>query len=429
MDKNVGPFEIRSGKPARGRVVAPPSKSHAIRALVCAALAEGTSTLHGLTRCDADDVQRTIVALRTLGFAIDGDRVTGAGGRIPNPHVTLDLGGSGTAFRFLTAVAALGPGPTTLTGDESLRRRPMDAIVDPLRALGVTIDGDRRNGSTFPPLVVSGGPPRNRAWPTVDPSQTSQALSALMLIAPGLPDPMAPRACFHSLRTFAGEGVVSKPYLEMTDRVATAFGVWTTKPHVAVRYLARELTIEGDWSGAAYPLAAAAVSGGDVVVGGLAWETAQADRRVVGVLADAGADVRPEADGVRARSGERRALDVDLGDAPDLAPLVGALGCVATGTTRVRGAAHLRVKESDRIAAVVSAAQALGCPARERPDGFEIDGPARHGGRIVTHHDHRIAMAFAVAGLAIPGVVIDDPACVAKSYPGFWDDLARLTGG
>src|SRR5262245_48702108 len=194
MDKFAEPFEVPSGRPARGRVVAPPSKSHAIRALVCAALAEGTSTLHGLARCDADDVQRTIAALRRLGFAIDGERVTGAGGRIPNPNVTLDLGGSGTAFRFLTAVAALGPGPTTLTGDASLRRRPMDAIVEPLRAFGVTVDGRREDGATFPPVVVSGGPPSCHAEPRVDASGTSQALSALMLIAPGLPNPMWPGA-------------------------------------------------------------------------------------------------------------------------------------------------------------------------------------------------------------------------------------------
>lgn len=429
MDRSVGPFEVPSGRPARGRVAAPASKSHAIRALVCAALAEGTSTLRGLTRCAADDVQRTIAALRRLGFEIEGDRVTGAGGRIPNPRATLDLGGSGTALRFLAAVAALGPGPTTLTGDESLRRRPMDAIVLPLRALGVEVTADERDGATFPPLVVSGGPPRNRIWPAVEANETSQALSALMLVAPGLPDPMAPRAAFHALRDARGAHAVSKPYLEMTDRVAAGFAEWTTTPRVSVRYRAREIDVEGDWSGAAYPLAAAAVSGGDVLVLGLAEESAQADRLVAGLLSEFGAEVLPQKGGVRVRGGARRPVDADLRDAPDLAPLVAALGCVASGTTRVRGAAHLRVKESDRIAAAVAAAQALGCPARERPDGFEIDGPARHGGRVVTHRDHRIAMAFAVAGLAVPGVVIDDPACVAKSYPGFWDDLARLTGG
>jgi 3-phosphoshikimate 1-carboxyvinyltransferase len=427
MDNRSEPFEVPSGRVARGRVTAPPSKSIAIRSLVCAALAEGTSTLHGLTRCDADDVQRTIVALKTLGFAIDGDRVTGAGGKIPNPEVTLDLGGSGTAFRFLTAVAALGPGPTTLTGDESLRRRPMGSIVRPLRQLGVAVRATGRR--SFAPLLVSGGPPSKRVALKVRTDATSQALSALMLIAPGLPDPMAPRASFEILRRLEGARAVSMPYLMLTARIVTAFGVWTAKPRVAFRYRARDLAMEGDWSGAAFLLGAAGVSRGDVVVDELRWESVQADYRMAALLRDFGADVSPESDGVRVVGNDRRPLDVDLRDAPDLAPLVGALGCVATGTTRVRGAAHLRIKESDRIATVVAAARVLGCEARELPDGFEIDGPAKHGGLIVTQHDHRIAMAFAVAGLTIPGVVIDDPACVAKSYPGFWDDLARLTSG
>src|SRR5262245_44356059 len=215
MDKFAGPFEVPSGRPARGRVAAPPSKSHAIRALVCAALAEGTSTLHGLARCDADDVQRTIAALRTLGFTIEGERVTGAGGRIPNPNVTLDLGGSGTAFRFLTAVAALGPGPTTLTGDASLRRRPMRSIVEPLRALGVRVEC--RPGE-LAPLVVTGGPP-TRDEVTVDGSGTSQSASALMLIGPALP---------RGLRVQTPGEVVSESYVRVTSETMVQFGAWMT---------------------------------------------------------------------------------------------------------------------------------------------------------------------------------------------------------
>jgi 3-phosphoshikimate 1-carboxyvinyltransferase len=187
--------------------------------------------------------------------------------------------------------------------------------------------------------------------------------------------------------------------------------------------------IVGDWSSAAFVSATAAICGGDIELTGLEFDSPQADRRLVDVLRDYGATVDRTTTGVRVRGNDRRPLDVDLRDAPDLAPLVGALGCVATGTTRVRGAAHLRLKESDRIATVVAAARALGCEAHELPDGFEIVGPAKHGGLVDTHHDHRIAMAFAVAGLAIPGVVIDDPACVAKSYPGFWDALLGLLGG
>lgn len=411
--KKTQPFEVPAGRPARGRVTAPPSKSHAIRALVCAALADGTSTLHGLSRCDADDVVKTVEALRKLGFTIDGDRVTGAGGRIPNPEVTLDLGGSGTAFRFLTAVAALGPGPTTLTGDESLRRRPMKSIIDPLRAMGVEVTSGKGD---LPPLVVRWGPPRGGDI-EVDASKTSQALSALMLIGLAVPG---------GLRVHAMRGVVSAPYRRMTGGVLMQFVSIEKAQRHLFPYVPAKMRIETDWSSAAYPLAASAVSRGDVLVGDLRWESEQADQKVVDVLRDFGARVAADDGGARCVGGDRRPLDVDLKDAPDLAPLVGALGCVASGRTRVRGAAHLRLKESDRIATVVAAARALGCEARELPDGFEIDGPGKHGGLVETKHDHRIAMAFAVAGLAVPGVVIDDPACVAKSYPAFWDDLAKL---
>jgi 3-phosphoshikimate 1-carboxyvinyltransferase len=385
-------------------------------------------------------VQKTIGALRTLGFTIDGERVTGAGGRIPNPNVTLDLGGSATAFRFLTAVAATAlhradARSITLTGDASLQRRSMRAIVDALRQLPeVAVRGCGSTGDR-PPLEVLKdsislycGPLGRPREVLVDVNESSQALSALLLIGPvwwggggGL------------LVRPVGESA-SKPYVALTCDVMAKFG--SPVPFLedvggyralGTGYQCWEGAIEGDWSSAAFLASAAVVTGGAIHVDGLAADSAQADRVIVNVLNAFGGHY-DEPGFFAGAQHRRRPLDVDLRDAPDLAPLVGALGCVAEGTTRVRGAAHLRIKESDRIATVVAAARALGCVARELPDGFEIDGPARHGGLIETHHDHRIAMAFAVAGLAIPGVVIDDPACVAKSYPGFWRDLHSLIG-
>ncbi len=436
MDIGAGPFEVPWGKPARGRVVAPPSKSHAIRALVCAALAEGESSVSWTGGPLPQDTLDAIAALRALGVAIDEPepqwlQVHGTRGVLTASGAVLDVGGSGTALRVLAAVAALGAGPTTVTGNASLRSRPAGAIVPALRSLGVSVDAACGPRGMVAPLVVSGGPP-SRAEVEVDASESSHALSALLLVGPVLP---------HGLIVRPLGGVSSRPYVELTVWAMRRFGdrgddaprvEWRADAfHVAPRpYDADGARFVGDWSSAAYLLAAGAVAGGDVEGIGLDFESPQADRRVLDVLASFGAGVeRGAGGGVRVRGCDRRSLDVDLRDAPDLAPLVGALGCVATGTTRVRGAAHLRIKESDRIATVVAAARALGCEATELPDGFEIVGPAKHGGLVDTHHDHRIAMAFAVAGLAIPGVVIDDPACVVKSYPGFWDDLARLTGG
>jgi len=425
------PFEVTSGRIAHGNVTAPPSKSHAIRLVVCQAAAGSTFCSIGDGRPLGDDVSRALQAYEDLlGGA---RRVTGAIPRQLALARPLDLGGSATAFRFFCALAALRIDPTTLTGDESLRRRPMDEIVRAVSALGVDV---RASAGGTAPITVSGGPPRENVV-EVDASRSSHPLSALLLVGPAIEDGLEVRV--------RGE-TASRPYVDLTAWTMRRSGVdvkrsgdtWRVPEGRYRRWdlvddeVAQELlgvSVVGDWSSAPFPMAAAAASGGVVEVRGLEWDSPQADRKIVEILEEFGAIVHRLPDGVRVVAGARRELDVDLRDAPDLAPLVGALGCVADGTTRVRGAAHLRLKESDRIATVVAAARALGCEARELADGFEIDGPARRGGLVATRHDHRIAMAFAVAGLVVPGVVIDDPACVAKSYPGFWDDFAKLTGG
>jgi 3-phosphoshikimate 1-carboxyvinyltransferase len=429
MDKSQ-PFEVPSSRAARGRFIAPPSKSHAIRLVVCQAAAGETWCPFDESAPLGDDVER---ALRAYDDFHGG--AAPRNGAVPR-HVELagpvDLGGSATAFRFFCALAALRIESTTLTGDATLRRRPMDAIVRAVRGLGVRVEPTSRDGTSYAPITVSGGPPQvDRV--EVDASRSSHPLSALLLIGPAVED---------GLEVSVKGKVASRPYVDLTlwtmrrlgVEVVEKDGVWRVPER---RYKGWEfadadsgrddprMLVVGDWSGASFLLAAAAVAG-EIEVDGLESRSPQADRRIVEILRDFGADVDRTATGVRVRAGERHPLDVDLGDAPDLAPLVGALGCVASGTTRVRGAPHLRHKESDRVAAVVAAARALGCEARELPDGFEIVGPAKHGGVVETHHDHRVAMAFAVAGLAVPGVVIDDPACVAKSYPGFWEEFERL---
>lgn len=425
MDIDADPIELPAGRAAHGGVEAPASKSHAIRALVCAALASGPSLLRGLP--EADDVRAAVAALTGLGIRVDaealGARIHGHSGRIPrSAGVRLDLAGSATALRFLAAVAALGPGPTTLTGDDSLRRRPMESTVLPLRDLGVTATTSGEGGAALAPLVVAGGPPR-RDRVSVDASSSSHPLSALLLMGPALPRGLCVRP---------RGAVASRPYVDLTIWTMARFGARVLREGETFRvapggYVPADIFIVGDWSSAAFLMGAAAVTEGDVSVAGLEWESPQADRHVVEILRAFGATVDRTKDGVRVRGGDRRPLDLNLRDTPDLAPLVAALGCLAKGTTRVRGAAHLRHKESDRIATVVAAARALGCQAAELPDGFEITGPAHRGGLVATQGDHRIAMAFAVAGLAIPGVRIDDRACVAKSYPAFWGDLGLLT--
>jgi 3-phosphoshikimate 1-carboxyvinyltransferase len=443
------PVLLPDGAVARGTVVAPPSKSHAIRGLICMALAirgdeseyasENLSVIPGGL---PEDVLQAASAVRDLGWDVDLSRdwevVLHTDFRrdaVPRAGASADVGGSATALRFLTAVAALGPGPCTISGSPQLLRRPAGSIVAALRALGVTIDGvTGADGVLRPPLVVSGGPPRGGDV-AVDASSSSHALSALLLIAP---------VVHGGLRIRTGPVIASRPYVELTIETMRNFGVeveetsdgWRVAadpsdgpqgyPSAIDRHTA--FNIEGDWSSAAFLLAAAAATGGDVTIEGLNRRSVQADRRVLDVLTALGAGALVTNRGVRCTGCVSRAVEVSLSDAPDLAPLVGALACLVPGTSRVRGAAHLRIKETDRIAEVVRCARAWGCEARELPDGFEITGPAKHGATIDPAGDHRLAMAFAVAGLAVPGTRIADPGCVAKSYPAFWQDLAALTG-
>jgi 3-phosphoshikimate 1-carboxyvinyltransferase len=363
--------------------------------------------------------------MRTAGREPGFDVLPG-GGRPPARAATADVGGSATALRFLAAVCALAPGPFTLTGTPQLRSRPAGAVVTALRSLGVSVKGSCGGGEGVrPPLLISGGPPRG-CEVEVDASASSHALSALLLIGPHLPEGLLVRA---------SGAIASRPYVELTLRTLRSFGAgieesdagWFVAPTgLRLRGAPR---IEGDWSCAAYVLAAAAATDGEVHAVRVDADSAQPDRRVVEILRRFGASVTWRHGGPVAGGRVSRPVDVDLRDAPDLAPLVGALGCLAQGTTRVRGGAHLRIKETDRIAAVVRCARALGCDARELEDGFEVTGPARHGATIDPEGDHRIAMAFAVAGLAVPGTRIADPGCVAKSYPPFWEDLEALLRG
>jgi len=437
--------ELPVGAVARGTVVAPPSKSQAIRALICAALSGGfggepapTTRIRFSRGPLPEDVLAAVSALRGLGFRIEeGDGpelvVTGAAGQIPLSSATIDVGGSATALRFLAAVCALGAGPYTLTGSPQLLRRPTGAVVPALRALGARVTGSGADGA-HPPLVVSGGP-ISGGEVTIDASESSHVVSGLLLVAPLLP---------RGLRLRAGGAVASRPYLELTKETMVCYSAevedmedgWLVRPNDGYERRGYELlsthafVVDGDWSAAAFLLGAAAATGGDVVVDRLGHKSSlQADFRIVQVLADFGADPRYEGRlEARCRGRLSRPVDVNLRDAPDLAPLVGALACLVPGTSRVRGAAHLRIKETDRIAEVVRCARAWGCGARELPDGFEIDGGRPRGATIDPAGDHRLAMAFAVAGLAVPGTRIAEPECVAKSYPAFWQDLAALTG-
>jgi 3-phosphoshikimate 1-carboxyvinyltransferase len=403
-----------------------PSKSDTHRALVAAALARGESEI--VAPLLADDTSRTRDGLAALGarFAEFPStwRVEGTAGSLPG-GAKLSLGESGTTCRLLSAVAALGVEPSLLDGAPRLRERPLRPLLEALASLGARIEADPRTGGL--PLRIGGRPLRGGAV-RVPGGQTSQFASALLLVGARLPG---------GLEVEVEPPHVSLPYLRMTLLTLSAFGVVASQPREGTwrvpetDYAGLRYRVEGDHSSASYFLAAAVATGGRVRVDGLEPDSLQADAAFGPLLRAAGARVSSAPGSVTVESaGTLDAFDVDLSAAPDLAPTVAVVALFAGGECRLRGLGHLRLKESDRLDAVAEGLRTLGAAVAIEGDALRVAPPARaRGGIVQTRSDHRLAMAFAVAGLRIPGVVVDDAACVAKSNPGFWDDFAALEAG
>ncbi len=411
-------------------VEVPGSKSLTQRALIAAALAEGTSFLSGPLA--SEDTAYTMAALRAMGGQINDDdpacwQVHGTAGNILPPEEDIYLGNNGTATRFLTSVAALGQGIFHIVGSRRMAKRPIAPLIEALQGWGVDIASDAKNGC--PPLTIranglTGGP-------TVLPEgKSSQYLSSLLLVAPYAAQPAELEV--------RGE-VYSKPYVEMTLRVMSSFGVQVEATPTLdffripqLPYQGRKYDIEGDASGASYFWAAAAITGGRVTVANVPVPSLQGDAQLVPLLARMGCEVtRAGVRGLTVQGPEKlKAIEVDMGDMPDVAPTLAIVAAFAEGTTIIKNIAHLRIKECDRLTAMVTELGRMGAAVEERQDAMLIHGRAGgsnlHGAEITTYEDHRIAMCFAVAGLRVPGVIITGEQCVAKSFPDFWERFAML---
>jgi len=410
--------------PPDAEFCAAPSKSATHRALVAAALAGGPSEIR--EPLDAEDTRRTLAGLRGLGVSIvdQGSAwlVRGAAGVFPG-GAAIELGASGTSARFLGAIAALGEQPSTLDGSARLRERPMAELVDALRALGATIDADE--GGRLP--VRAGGSRVKGGSVTLSGARSSQFASALLLAAPAMET---------GLKLAVRPPRVSFAYVRMTVEMLETFGaIVETEGEAEFRVRPQRLrgtsvTIEGDHSSASYAAAAAAILGGRVRIRGLKATSAQPDARFLKDLAALGCRIAADGAGVVVEgSGRVPAFSWDLADAPDLAPTAAVLALFAEGPCVLSGVAHLSFKESDRLAVLRDNLIRLGAGATIDGGTLSIAPPPRSATRAVTIDvagDHRIAMAFAIAGLARPGVTIGDDGVVAKSYPRFWDDFARL---
>ena len=412
-------------------MIVPGSKSITNRALIVAGLAYGSSELSGALH--SDDTRYMAAALNALGVHVESDeanaafRVTGGAGTFTAPEADLFVGNSGTTMRFLTAALPLGRGRYRIDGVPRMRLRPIAPLIAALNDLGADVRSEA--GTGCPPVVVDAAGLRGGQTRMAG-DLSSQYFSALLLAAP-----------------YARDGVVidvdgdlvSKPYLPMTAAVMAAFGVTADLDTVSWRrlgvrpgqhYSGRVFPIEPDASNASYFFAAATVTGGRARVNGLGRGSTQGDLRFVDVLAKMGAQVEITEEYTEVRgpaNGDLRGIDVDMGAISDTAQTLAAIAPFASGPTTIRGVAHARLKETDRVTALATELRRLGQDVDEFPDGLQITPRPVQPAGIDTYDDHRMAMSFAVAALRAPGIRLRDPGCVAKTFPEFFDVLDAAT--
>lgn len=404
----------------------PGSKSYTQRALIAASLASGRSVLRNALI--SEDTDHLMKALRSLGadIAVQGNdiEVEGTGGRIVVPSSALNLGNNGTGLRFLVGMVSMGHGTFILDGSPRMRQRPIQPLVDALSQVGVK--AFCVEGTGCPPVQVeAAGLPGGET--RLDTALSSQYVSSLLLAAP---------YAEKNIEIGASTLIPSWPYVELTLDVMARFGVEVEdfdKKRFRVRapqtYQAQEYEIEGDVSSATYFMAAAAIIGRSVRIANINGSSLQGDLRFLEILDIMGCAVSASEEGVEITGpmSSHEDLTFDLNDAPDMVPALAVVSAFRRGKTTLKNILHLRVKESDRVAALTNELQKIGAQAEKKADGMVIQGIATRGAEIECYNDHRIAMSFAIAGLALEGMTITDPDCVKKSFPDFWKKLDELS--
>ncbi|ECI2737204.1 3-phosphoshikimate 1-carboxyvinyltransferase [Salmonella enterica subsp. enterica serovar Louga] len=411
-----------------GAINLPGSKSVSNRALLLAALACGKTVLTNLL--DSDDVRHMLNALSALGinYTLSADRtrcdITGNGGPLrASGALELFLGNAGTAMRPLAAALCLGQNEIVLTGEPRMKERPIGNLVDSLRQGGANIDYLEQEN--YPPLRLRGGFTGGDI--EVDGSVSSQFLTALLMTAPLAPEDTIIRV--------KGE-LVSKPYIDITLNLMKTFGVEITNHHYQQfvvkggqqyhspgRYL-----VEGDASSASYFLAAGAIKGGTVKVTGIGRKSMQGDIRFADVLEKMGATITWGDDFIACTRGELHAIDMDMNHIPDAAMTIATTALFAKGTTTLRNIYNWRVKETDRLFAMATELRKVGAEVEEGHDYIRITPPAKlHHADIGTYNDHRMAMCFSLVALSDTPVTILDPKCTAKTFPDYFEQLARMS--
>lgn len=416
---------------AAGHLTLPGSKSISNRTLLLAALAHGDTMVRGLL--DADDISRMLEALAALGVRVEqqGDSrdflVHGSGGRFAARTADLFLGNAGTAFRPLTAALALMDGDYRLSGVPRMHERPIGDLVDALRVAGARIDYLATPG--YPPLAIAPASIKTGQVIPIRGNVSSQFLTALLMALPLTGEAVTLEV--------VGE-LISKPYIEITLRLMARFGVTVNREgwqrfHIPAgqRYCALpEIFVEGDASSASYFLAAGAIAGGPVRVEGVGRDSIQGDVRFAQTLASMGAQIRMGDNWIEASgNGRLQAIDADLNHIPDAAMTIAVAALAADGTTTLRNIESWRVKETDRLSAMATELRKLGATVEEGRDYLRLTPPPTLTPMacIDTYDDHRMAMCFSLVSLMNTPVVINDPACVGKTFPDYFAALATLT--
>jgi 3-phosphoshikimate 1-carboxyvinyltransferase len=425
LDEETALIEIQPATDISATIKTPPSKSYTNRALLIAALADGECRVE--SPLFSDDTHYMSEALNRFGVPVrkepDAYVVEGKAGKMKAPQEEIFVGNAGTTMRFLTTFSALASGVTRLTGDERMQERPIDDLLTCLQEMKVDARSVRDN--RCPPLEIHGGRvPGGRVHLAGD--KSSQYLTSILLSAP----------CFENDTTIEIVGdLTSKSYADITMDIMRSFGVhvknesyrsFQVKSHLP--YKPQTYRVEGDWSSASYFLAAAAVTGGEVQLTHLNPESVQGDAQFLSVLGKMGCEVEKSDKIIRVKGNLLRGIDINMNSMPDVVQTLAVVALFADGDTTITGIGNLRIKETDRIAALANELSRLGAGV-ESGDDFLTIRPAQYSGcEIETYHDHRMAMSFAVAGLKIPGVRIKNPRCVEKSFPDFFEQFKELYG-
>ena len=406
-----------AGGSLKGRVTPPASKSYTHRAFMLAAMANGRSEIRNYLL--SDDTEATLNACMGMGAgaSFEDDAIVINGGGLKAPSDEIYAANSGTTMRIVAGMASMFDRPVRITGDDSLSRRPMGPLISALESMGV----ECKSKDGLPPVTIMG--PNKGGKVCIDGGISSQFISSLMMVAPMLATDTEIEVQGRTL---------SEPYLDVTVEMMRDFGATverkSDKIHISsgTGYVPRNYNVPSDFSSAAFCLVAGAL-GGEVTVDGLNLGNAQGDKRIIEILIEAGADVSI-GDAVTVRRSKLKGLNVDIGDIPDLFPILAILFSTADGETVLHGAPQLRFKESDRIETTVAMLRAIGADATGTDDGCIIKGRDRLPGGIVENKgDHRIMMASAVASLVCDSpVTMDDVECCAVSYPNFVDHMRQL---